>query len=228
MGEAPRLGWRQTIEVAAGHRLGMLAISRDAGRGPEPLNPAIPGFEAHRTPIFAAGQPGGTAQAPLPAAAVVDLGLPADAATATWTVFGADEFGRWSDPATLMADAPARPRSPLPQPRVALVRDPAVAAAGPGPLSPGVIRFELDVPDADRLAPGARPITEVTVEVTGAGQRSGPPGAPHAAEIAAPELEVGESRRLDWSVRFGDGTPPLAPDEATARGSLLVNDARRA
>ncbi|HEV2606328.1 MAG TPA: hypothetical protein VGU24_21985 [Microvirga sp.] len=227
MGARSRVGWRQTIDVLASYRLGMLAISRDVGMGTEPLNRPIPGLAAHRVPIFAAGKPKGTTQAPQPGAAIVDMGLAESAARARWTVFAADEFGRWSDPATLSADAPPRPRPPVPQPRVSLVRNPAVADAGAGLLSPGAIRFELDLPGRDRLAPGARSITEVSVEVVGVGARSDPPSSPHVVEIAAPALAIGVKAEVTWTVRFSDGTLASTADEATARGTIRVTDARR-
>ncbi|WP_404292113.1 hypothetical protein ACD578_07770 [Microvirga sp. RSM25] len=228
--QAAHVGWRQIIELSAPRRLGMLAVTRDHGTGLILLNQAIPNFPEHHVPIFSAGQPKGSAKMPLPANAIVDLGVPESASAATWTIFAADEFGRWADSESLTAAAPTRPRPPVPRPQVLLVRN----DSDPGPTgkhSPGTIRIIVPVPSPNRLAPGAMPIEKIEIVIAGLVSRTfAPPDAPATEimfDIAAPALALGEMLPVAWTVRFRDALPPVSPNESTAQGTLEIRDGRR-
>ncbi|MFD5813051.1 hypothetical protein [Streptomyces sp. NPDC127038] len=154
--------WRQTLSLGDEPARGMVGYVRTA---PEPAAP-LHRFE----PPFGQGYVS-RALALVPNWAgnnrriLADTAVPADPEGASWRVWGADEFGQWSEGADLTAPLPARPAPPPPVIEAYFAAD-ADDGTG-GPRVPGTLRLRCAVPDSGHTAPGSVPVRELRVEADG-------------------------------------------------------------
>jgi hypothetical protein len=96
---------------------------------------------------------------------VTDREIPPHAAGASWQIWHADEFGQWSEPASLALPLPARPTPPPPLPEATYHAHPADGSSAP--RVPGVIHLRYEVPALEHAAPGSLPIVELRITVDG-------------------------------------------------------------
>lgn len=143
---------------------------------------------------------------------VVDLSVPGQ--SASWGLWRADEFGRWSDQTVVTAQAP--PTAGPPTPSVEAEYQPAAPGTGTEPRSPGALRIRVGVPGRtlpgrlpvrDVVGPGGAPVTLALLTVDGVEQPAipVPPGATSVtATVAVRPFGVGETAAIPVAARLAD------------------------
>lgn len=147
---------------------------------------------------------------------VTDRTVPPDEDGASWRVWQADEFGRWSEGADVSATQPARPAPPPP------VAEATYAALGDdgstGPRVPGEVHLRCVVPADGAGAPGSLPISELIVSVDGEALA---PIAAVPGEIVLCNAEpgvfaVGEQRSVSVTAAYSDTAGNVSSPETLA------------
>lgn len=207
--------WRQTLALPSQPPAGSLGFARLNPGGPVSLHEHLPGYGAavllanwsraapdpasnFETTLFAAG--GGLTWTP---PVVTDNRVPEGMNPGAWRLWQSDEFGRWSDASDAFVGQPARPVASAPAPELHFTPQ---TAAGDGPASPGTLSIRIDLPKADALPPGARPIAAVDIAVDGAPQSQAVgPGQTRAdsTAVVAP-TRPGSSRVVQVTAVFRD------------------------
>ncbi|MEQ4299948.1 hypothetical protein ABNF97_00925 [Plantactinospora sp. B6F1] len=138
------------------------------------------------------------------AGSVTDLAVPGQ--SASWGLWRADEFGRWSDRAVVSGQAP--PTAGPPTPTVEAEFQPAARDGGLQPRSPGALRIRIGVPgrtlpgrlpSRDVIGPGGAPVTLALLTVDGVEQPAVPVPAGASsvvATVAVREFGVGETAAI--------------------------------
>ncbi|WP_301123821.1 hypothetical protein [Mycolicibacterium fortuitum] len=208
--------WRCELELNSAPR-GMLGFARVPG-GSSPLH------RYARTPINTTTRvlPIIVNRAVSQPAVLTDDTLPAGLGSATWTVWHADLFGQWSQPAHAHAPQPARPAPPNPQPEASYEAYPDDGSTGL--RAPGLVHLVYHIPDVSRGAPGASPITSLSVSVDGDAQ---PPqavtGGTSAVIEAAPQpTAVGTHKTVTVTSTYTTSTG----ETSTAAAPCAIYDAR--
>lgn len=154
--------WRQPVSLGAQPARGMVGFARTGPDGPVALHrfapPQAQGYVTRALPLV----PNWAANNQR---VVEDRTVPADPAGASWRVWGADEFGQWSDGAELGVPLPMRPAPPAPVLEATFRAEPADGSNGP--RVPGTLRLRYTAPDPGSAAPGSLPIVELRVGVDG-------------------------------------------------------------
>ncbi|MFI9103591.1 hypothetical protein ACIGXA_23995 [Streptomyces fildesensis] len=203
--------WRQTVSLGERPAPGMVGFARMAPDGPVPLHRCEPppgqGFVTRALPLVP-NWAGNNRRI------VEDRTVPDAPAGASWRVWGADEFGQWSDAADLTLPPPARPVPPPPVVEATFHADADDGSSGP--RVPGTIRLRYEVPGPGHTAPGALPITELRVSVDGLALPPEPvtPGDTVFLEAAPKPFAVGKHRavRVVSTHVDADGTPSVPSD----------------
>lgn len=155
-------------------------------------------------------------------AILTDDTVPATHAAATWTVWHADLFGQWSEPADTSAPQPPRPSPPKPQPEASYE---AYSDDGStGLRAPGIVHLVYQVPDVRHGAPGASPITTLSVSVDGIPQPPLPvtAGDPTVIEASPQPTTVGTHKTIIITSTYTASTG----ETSTATTPCAIFDAR--
>lgn len=148
---------------------------------------------------------------------LTDRQVPVDPAGATWRLWQADEFGRWSEQAEVSASLPERPLAPAPAPELDFQPG---DVNGDQPASPGTLSLRIDVPTPQFLAPGALPIQTLEFSIDNAAPQTVPLADGQAVVtnvVAAPALSLGASTIVTVTARFRDSAGRASPDGQTSR-----------
>ncbi|WP_405702825.1 hypothetical protein OG209_39140 [Streptomyces sp. NBC_01383] len=207
--------WRQPVSLGAQPARGMVGFARTGPDGPVALHrfapPQAQGYVTRALPLV----PNWAANNQR---VVEDRTVPADPAGASWRVWGADEFGQWSDGAELGVPLPMRPAPPAPVLEATFRAEPADGSNGP--RVPGTLRLRYTAPDPGSAAPGSLPIVELRVGVDGEPLAPRPldPGETVVLEATPEPFDVGERRsvRIVSTYLDADGTASPASENDCA------------
>ena len=154
--------WRQTVFLGDEPARGMVGFARTAPGTAVALHrfepPPRQGYISRAMPLVP-NWAGNSRRI------VEDGAVPVDADGASWRVWGADEFGQWSDGYDLTAPLPHRPTPP--PPFFEATFDAAPDDGTTGRRVPGTLRLRCTVPGSGHTAPGSAPIAELQVTVDG-------------------------------------------------------------
>ncbi|WP_406458013.1 hypothetical protein OG782_35000 [Streptomyces sp. NBC_00876] len=208
--------WRQPVSLGGQPARGMVGFARTGPDGPVALHRFAPqpgqGYVTRALPLVP-NWAGNNRRV------VEDRTVPAGPAGASWRVWGADEFGQWSDGADLDVPLPMRPAPPPPVPEATFRAGPADGSTGP--RVPGSILLRYTVPRPGSTAPGSLPVAELRVEADGVPLPPRPvvPGETVVLEATPRPFDVGEQRsiRIVSTYVDGDGTAsPASEDDCAA------------
>ncbi|MET7989059.1 hypothetical protein [Streptomyces sp. NPDC005281] len=212
--------WRQTLSLGDVPAPGMVGFVRTAPGKSVPLNRFEPpdgqGYVSRALPLVP-NWAGNNRRV------LEDGAVPADPGGASWRVWGADEFGQWSDGSDLAAPPPDRPAPPPP-----VIEATFDADADDGtsePRVPGTLRLRCTVPDSGHTAPGSVPVAELRVEADGFALTPEPAAENQEVLLTArpTPFTVGQRRRVPVVAWFVD-----AGGTESQRRTVLVpaHDAR--
>ncbi|MFI6761036.1 hypothetical protein ACIBF5_18060 [Micromonospora sp. NPDC050417] len=200
--------WTQRIPLLGPAAGGMLGLARLTPGAPVSLHDTIQVGSVHRARAMVAHWDKHHNDAGM----VTDLAVPGQAAS--WGLWRADEFGRWSDRTVVTASAP--PTVGPPTPTVEAEFRPATPVGGLQPRSPGTLRIRIGVPgptlpgrlpSRDVIGPGGAPATLALLTVDGVEQPTVPvpSGATSVvATVAVREFGVGETAAIPVIARLVD------------------------
>lgn len=200
--------WRQSVSLGGPPARGMVGFVRTAPDGPVVLQRCAPrpgqGYVTRALPLV----PNRTGD---DQRVIEDRMVPADPVGASWRVWGADEFGQWSDGCDLDVPLPMRPAPPPPVPEATFRAEPADGSSGP--RAPGLIRLRYTVPLPASTAPGSLPIAELHVDVDGEPLPPRPvvPGETVLIETAPQPFHVGEQREVPVDSVYADADGTQSP-----------------
>jgi hypothetical protein len=141
--------WSQTLQFTE-DPCGMIAAARIAPGSLTMLNVLNP--DGRHAPLLANTVQDG-------ARCIADTQIPPSPSGASWRVWQADEWGRWSPATVTSGPLPARPLPPPPE-----FEDwwaPAALPDDDTPRTPGVLRLRVEVPASAKVAPGGNPVQEL-------------------------------------------------------------------
>ncbi|MEV6018844.1 hypothetical protein [Streptomyces sp. NPDC051997] len=212
--------WRQTLSLGDEPARGMVGCVRTAPGPAAPLNrfepPPGEGYVSRALALVPnwAGNNRRT---------LADGAVPADPDGAGWRVWGADEFGQWSEGSDLTAPLPDRPAPPPPV--IEATFDADADDGTSAPRVPGTLRLRCAVPDSGHTAPGGSPVRELWVEADGI--------ALPAESVAENQVVLLEARPTAFAVGQRRGVPVVAwfvdaQGTPSAKSTFLVaaHDAR--
>lgn len=215
--------WTQRIPLLGPAAGGMLGAARLTAGAPVSLHRTIQVGSVRRARAMVAHWDKHNNDA----GAVTDLAVPGQ--SASWALWRADEFGRWSDRAVVTGSAP--PVAGPPAPTVEAEFQPAAPDGDLAPRSPGMLRIRIGMPGRtpsgrDVIGPGGAPVSVALLTVDGEAQPAMPvpSGATSVvATVAVRPFGVGESAAIPVVARLAD-----AAGQASAPASVdrMVHDPR--
>lgn len=212
--------WRQEVSLGTAPSRGMVGFARMSPGAPEPVQRPYPLPE---TGLLSRVLPLVPNWASNNRRLVTDRAVPPHPDGASWQVWQADEFGQWSQGATLKRPLPPRPVPPPPQ--VEATYTPEADDGSSGLRIPGRLRLRYVVPAYLNGAPGSLPITELRISVDGVPlpARAVAPGETVVTEAEPGAFRVGEQRRVPVVSVYVDADSVESPAETAA---CQVFDAR--
>ncbi|MDR6413320.1 hypothetical protein [Pseudarthrobacter sulfonivorans] len=193
--------WRQQVSLGTAPSRGMVGFARMSPGEPVPLQRQYPppgtGLPTRVLPLVPNWASNNRRL-------VTDRDVPPHPDGAGWQVWQADEFGQWSQGATLKRPLPPRPVPPPPQ--VEATYTPKADDGSSGLRVPGRLRLRYVVPAPANGAPGSLPIAGLRITVDGVPL---PPMAVTTGETVATEAEpgpfrVGQQRRVPVVAMYVD------------------------
>lgn len=219
--------WTQRVPLVGPAAGGMLGFARLTSGAPVSLHRTIQVGSATRARAIVAHWDKRNNDAGM----VTDLAVPGQ--SASWGLWRADEFGRWSDRSVVGAAAP--PVAGPPAPSVEAEFQPASPGGGLTPRSPGTLRIRVGVPGRtlpgtlpprDVIGPGGAPVTLALLTVDGVTQPAIPVPAGATSVVTAVAVRafgVGESAAIPVVARLADAAGQTSAPASVAR---TVHDPR--
>lgn len=153
---------------------------------------------------------------------VTDLSVPGQ--FASWGLWRADEFGRWSDRTLVTGSAPSTFGPPAPT--VEAEFQPAAQDGGLTPRSPGALRIRIGLTGQGAISPGGSPVTAARLTVDGVEQPElpVPAGATSVVTtVAVRAFGVGEAAAIPVVAQLADAA---GLGSGTAQLDRMVHDPR--